>query len=191
MELDLPANEENLSPNPTITFSKEEQDIIEEYHQVLPVWKFSMLCFLSFSLYLIYWWYKNWYFIKEMEEREEIMPIWRSIFVIFFGYELNKNVLGRAKSVGYEQSYSPGWLFVAFLLISLLSNLPDPMWLISLVSFVPMIPVLQARNYFFRKANPQGKTSSAFSGGEIVVVVLGAIFFVLVLIGLAVGDATY
>ncbi|MBC3541325.1 hypothetical protein ACFSC6_14915 [Rufibacter sediminis] len=191
MELDVLANDDHFYPESSLGFTEEQQEIIEEYHQVLPAWKFGLLCFLSFNLYLIYWNYKNWYFIKEMEEREEIMPIWRAIFVIFFGPSLYKNVLERAQSVGYPKSYSPAVLFSVYVLITLLSRLPDPLWLLSLFSFLPLIPVLQARNYFFRKANPTGKTTSAFTGGEIIVVVLGAIFFALILVGLTVGETSY
>ncbi|AKQ47686.1 hypothetical protein TH63_12350 [Rufibacter radiotolerans] len=165
--------------------------MIEEYYHVQPVWKFALLCVLTFGIYEIYWFYQNWNFIKEFEEREEIMPFWRSIFIVFFGQHLFSRVLVRAQEQGYQESYSSGGLLFAFFILTLLSRLPDPLWLISLFSFLPLIPVLNARNYFFRKACPTGTESTTFTGGEVACVVLGTIFFGLVVIGLAMGDQPY
>ncbi|MFB9864013.1 hypothetical protein [Rufibacter immobilis] len=191
MELNLPAEE--LPPLSTVStdYTPEQQEIIEEYHHVQPVWKFALLSFFTFGLYELYWFYKNWSFIKEFEERDEIMPFWRGLFILFFGQSLFRNVLKRAHQQGYSQSYSSGWLLAAFIFLTFLSRLPDPLWLISLFSFIPLIPVLQARNYFFSKTNPEGKVSSAFTGGEIVTMVIGLVVFVLMIIGLSIGDQPY
>ncbi|WP_460894424.1 hypothetical protein [Rufibacter soli] len=191
MEVNLPADGLPVSPEEFSYYTEEQEDIIEEYYHVQPVWKFAMLCMLTLGLYQIYWFYQNWRFVKEFEERDEIMPFWRSVFIIFFGQHLFSRVLLRAQEQNYQETYSSGWLMVAFFVLTVLSRLPDPLWLISVFSFLPLIPVLRARNFFFRTACPARSISSTFTAGEVACVVLGTILCGLVAIGLAAGDQPY
>ena len=115
----------------------------QEYSNVIPVWKFILLTVVTFGIYEIYWFYKNWNFFKE-KDKLDISPFWRAVFSFFFIYSLFGRVLKLTKKEGYKESFSAGWLAVFWLIISLLGILPDPYWLISGLSFMPLIPPLQA-----------------------------------------------
>ncbi|MFC6997699.1 DUF4234 domain-containing protein [Rufibacter roseus] len=189
MEQSLPA-ELPIFEAHTSDYSEREQEIIQEYHKVQPLWQFALLCFFTFGIYEVYWFYKNFYFFKEMEEDEDTKPFWRAIFIIFFGNTLFKKILHKAQEHGYSGYYPAGWLLFAFFIISFMHRLPDPLWLVSLFSFLPLLPIVKARNYFFSQFEPEEKRTSAFTGGEIATLVFGVVFFLLVVLGLVLPESS-
>jgi hypothetical protein len=62
--------------------------------------------------------------------------------------------------------------------------LPDPIWLISLFSFFPLLTVLKAANFYWEKEQPNLPLRTSWTGGEIAWTIFGVIFWLLVLIGL-------
>jgi hypothetical protein len=142
-----------------------------------------LLCIVSFGIYEIYWFYKNWKFIKE-NNKLNISPFWRAIFAYFFAYGLFKNIFALAKEKGYKGEHSPGFLTFCFIAISILWKLPDPYWLISMFSFLPLTAVVKVLNYYWRQEQPNLKERTRFSGGEIALLVVGGRFLILVLIGI-------
>jgi hypothetical protein len=66
-----------------------EKEIIDENDLYYPVSfiKFSILSFLTLGLYISYWFYKNWQYVKR-NEASKIMPIGRAIFSILWFYPL-------------------------------------------------------------------------------------------------------
>lgn len=150
---------------------------------VVPVGKFIFLSVLTFGIYSIYWFAKNWIMIKN-QEKSNIWPTARAIFSIFFFSELATKVLKSAKDKGYDRNYSPVLLAIGYFLLGLLFRLPDSLWLLGFVDFLVFIPVLEAMIYNNEKSQNKVGNFEKYSTGEIVSVVLGGIFWVFVLIGL-------
>jgi hypothetical protein len=114
------------------------------------------------------------------------MPVPRTIFSIFFLNSLFKRILEHAKEKGYDQSYSSISLFIGFIFIgNVLSRLPDPFWLISIFSFIFIIPPFKALN--FAKQNSTDfivVEQTSFSGRQVVLMIFGLMFWALVLWGI-------
>lgn len=67
----------------------------------------------------------------------------------FFIYGLCKRAKESAQSKGYEKTVLPGLSAFGFIALSFMSRLPGPLWLISYLSYMPLIPIVKAFNYYY------------------------------------------
>lgn len=158
----------------------EEREVIE----TLNVNKFILLNVLTLGLYGIWWMYKSWRFFKE-KDKLDIMPAMRAIFAIFFTHSLFEKILKYANSKGFPDTYSSSGLFIGFILLNFMSRLPDPFWLVSIFAFLCLIPPFKALNYAIEQSDDyQVIEQTSFNNRQMVLIVLGAIFWILILVGL-------
>ena len=159
-----------------------------EEQKIINLNKFIILCITSFGLYPIWWIYKAWRFYQK-KENLDIVPAARAIFSIFFLTSLFNKILSFAKEKGYGENFSSIGLFIGFFIGNFLAKLPDPFWMISILSFVFLIPPFKALNYAKQNSNEFVVTEqTSFSGRQIGLIVVGIIFLGLVLLGLTIGD---
>lgn len=152
--------------------------------QIINETKFIILYFASFGLYGIWWMYKAWKFFREKDSMD-IMPVARAIFAIIFTHVLIEKVQNYAHTNGYVRSYSSSFLFISLLILNTLSKLPDPYWLLSFLAFIPLIKPLNAFNFAIRNSEDyHAIDSSGFNGKQIGLLVIGALLFALIIIGL-------
>lgn len=155
-----------------------------EEQKVISLGNFIILCIASFGLYSIWWIYKEWRFFQQ-KDNLDIMPAARAIFSIIFLIPLFNKILTFAKKKGYTQHYSSTLLFIGFFIGNLLSSLPDPLWLISIFSFVFFIPPFNAINYAKQNSNEFIVTQQdVFSGRQIGLIIIGLILWILILLGM-------
>ena len=66
-----------------------------------PVSRFKLLVMslVTFGLYEIFWFYKNWQLFKA-KTGSDISPFWRTVFRVFFIYELLHEIQEKARSHG-------------------------------------------------------------------------------------------
>lgn len=93
--------------------------------KIISVNKFIFLSLISFGLYPIWWMFKAWRFFL-IKDKLNIMPAARAIFSIFFLYSLFNHIKKYAKEQGYTNDFSSGWMYLGYLITSLLVGLPDP-----------------------------------------------------------------
>lgn len=67
--------------------SRKRPEFVNSYFYPIAAWKFWFLSLVSLGIYDAYWMYRNWKAIK-IKTNEEMMPIARGIFVIFWVYPL-------------------------------------------------------------------------------------------------------
>jgi hypothetical protein len=156
-----------------------------EEQTILDPGQFILISVATFGLYEVWWMYKVWRFYKQ-RDKLDIMPAPRAIFAFFFLHSLLSEILIFAKRKGYTTEYSPGLLFAGFIILNLLSRLPDPFWLISVSSVLCLIEPFKAFNFALLNSpefvvNRQG----FFSPKQIVLIALGSIMWVAVFAGLA------
>jgi hypothetical protein len=147
------------------------------------MWRLSILCVVTFGLYEIYWFFKNWQAV-ERHTNAKLSPFWRSVFPFFFCNDLFKKILASARSHGYTEEYSSGWLTLAFIGLSATSRLPDPFWFIALMNFIPLLIAQRAINFNNSRALPESAPNDIFSAWEVALLVVGAIAWILVFAGL-------
>lgn len=170
---------------------KDEKPTVDvEYFAISPK-RLALFSILTFGIYEIYWFYKNWEAVKKAEG-QNISPFWRAIFAVFFCHGLFKKVLESSKSHGYKESYSPGWLATAYIALLVIGNGlsraessdTSIIWLIvALITFIPLLSVQKAINFNNEKLKGDNGLKQGFSGGEVALIVVGVIWFLLVLIG--------
>jgi hypothetical protein len=157
-------------------------DIEDQY--IISVSKFILLSVISFGLYPLWWTYKAWRFYKQ-KEKTDIQPALRAIFGIFYLTSLFNKILYSAHEKNYTESYSSGALFAGYFILNVLARLPDPFWMISLLSFAFFILPFKALN--FTKLNSSDLTvieQDSFSAKQITLIVFGSLFWILVIYGM-------
>jgi len=159
-----------------------------EEREIISTNNFVILFFVTFGIYGIWWMYKSWRFFQE-KDNLDIMPAMRAIFAIFFLYGLFERIQAFAHSKGYTNSYNSVVLFVGFILLNLLARLPDPMWVISILAFVCLIPPFNALNFAMINAEEiRARERDGFNQRQLVLVILGLFMWFLVVIGLVFGE---
>jgi hypothetical protein len=136
------------------------------------VTKLAVMCVCTFTLYEIYWFYKNWKRIAE-RERQPMAPTWRALFAIIFCYSCFARMRDHeaATALGLRLNALP--LAVAWTVTTLVQVFPEPYDWVSMSAFVFMLPVQQYANRLNALASPSHNRNSRFGAWNWVAVVLG------------------
>ncbi len=86
--------------------------------------KLISLYILSFGLYGIYWFYKNWR-LQQPKMDKNIMPIMRGIFSIFFTHSLFRIIDKSAEHLDKQHKFNPNSLATLFVGAIIVSNILD------------------------------------------------------------------
>jgi hypothetical protein len=144
--------------------------------------KLTLMSICTFGIYEIYWFYKNWILIKA-RTGQNLMPFWRAFFAPIWAYSCFKHIKTSAGENNIPESLSIGSLAALYFILRTLWRLPDPFWLISLFSFIPIIPVNNVAFKINSKLITDIKNNETFSGWNWVGLVLGGLLFLFGLIG--------
>jgi len=139
----------------------------------------------------VWWSYKAWRFYQQ-KQRLDIFPALRALFAIFFIISLFERTLAFAKARGYQSNYSPVLLFLGIIVFSLLSYLPGPMWLTSILTAAFFMPPFNALNFAKRNsADLVIVEQKAFNTRQYILIIIGAIIWGLFLVGIYLQLAGY
>lgn len=162
--------------------------IFQQYSNAQPVWHFFLLSILTFGIYEIYWFYRNWDYIK-IHKNMDIKPGWRTagLFVPIYGlvliYRQLRDIRDFSREAGIDKNYSPGWISFSWIILNAFWKLPDPFWFLSFLSVWPLAFVQSILNLYWKKEQPELVERTKFSGGQIALIVIGGIWWILVFIG--------
>ena len=159
----------------------------------IPTSRLIVMSILSLGLYDAYWIYRNWRFLKERDGLS-IQPFWRGVFGLFHITSLLKMIKNdpSANSLA-EARFSPGWLASGWILLMFIGNTlgrsADPTAnligiIISAPAFLCLLPV---QNYInsVNESLPRRPAYYGWTGGQLLCLVLGVIFWILFLAGMA------
>ncbi len=93
---------------------------VPRYYAVAP-YKFMLLSILTFGLYFVYWFYRNWRQIK-IVDNEDTWPPARGFFYIFFTHSLLADVDANFVSQGRTYEWKPTLIATVFVILTLASN---------------------------------------------------------------------
>lgn len=160
--------------------------------------KFTLLFLITFGLYSVYWFYKNWRNYK-LSSGKNIWPVPRAIFSIFFTHSLFREVDGVIKAKNKEFSWNPGGLATTYVVFSVLSQVLDRLSMkeigspytdiLSLLA-LPIIYVALAKAQKainFSQDDPLGTSNSTFTPANYIWFALGILLWLMVLVGLLVA----
>ena len=122
----------------------------------IPTSRLIFMSVISLGIFISYWVYKNWRFIKERDGLD-ISPFWRGWFAIFNFHSLLKYIKEDPKVSHPEKpDYSCGWLTCGFVMFTLCGN---QIFIPSMVTFLFILP---AHNYI-SKINRNAENPPEFS----------------------------
>jgi hypothetical protein len=145
--------------------------------------KLGVMCVATFNIYQIYWFYKNWKNAQRLASANVNAPI-RAFFYGLTSYWLFRLMREHATSVDPALSLPAGPLALAVLALALAANLPDPYWLVTLLGFLPLVPVQAAVNRVNRRLAPDADPNARFNGWNIAGVILGGLLVALAVLGM-------
>lgn len=146
--------------------------------------KFIVLSLCTFGIYELYWCYQNWKRLKDASG-EELSPFWRAFCAPLWCRALFNGIRATATSADIPANWSSGALGALYFILHMAWRLPDPWWLISLSTFMPMIPVQQAAqrvNERYATAETE-RPNNTYSPLNIVVIIVGGLCLILSIIG--------
>jgi hypothetical protein len=151
--------------------------------------KFIILSICSFSMYELYWCYQNWRRLSDAS-REAISPFWRAFFAPLWGFSLFRQIQDLATSEGIVTRWNSTLLGTLYLVLSVLWRLPDPWWLVSFATFVPMMPVQRAAQRLndHKLGVATEDRNARYTGWNIAMIVGGGLLFVLALVGMFIPE---
>jgi hypothetical protein len=140
--------------------------------------KLIVMSLATFGLYEIYWAWHHW---KRVRERtgEDIQPFARGLFGVFFCYSLFGRIKEHATERGVPPAWTPGGMALAFIVLTVLARLPDPFWLLSFLSVVPLVLVQRTANAVCLASTPRADPNRSFSIANWVGVVFGGLLVLL------------
>jgi hypothetical protein len=150
--------------------------------------KFVVMSFFTIGIYDVYWFYWNWRRQRDLAGAR-ISPGWRAFLSPFVAYTLMRDVRDAAVASGINVSWSPA-LKAAGYFISIMGFLmPGWLWVITLITFLPLIPVQQTINRLHTARSGAGEADgdngdvpdNRFSFGNIVAMLVGTLVIVAVI----------
>ncbi|MBI4206697.1 MAG: zinc ribbon domain-containing protein [Betaproteobacteria bacterium] len=144
--------------------------------------KFAVLSTLTLLIYTYYWFYQNWRFEKK-DTGENLWPLPRTIFAPFFAYFLFDAVRAILKRHDLPV-FDACLLALVFFAFNITWGLPDPYWLVSVFAFMPILPIQAAINQLNAKIAPDAPRNDRYTAANIVVIVIGVVFWLLILAGM-------
>ena len=145
--------------------------------------KFVVMSVCTLGLYEFYWCYRHWQAERRREE-ENLSPFWRTVFAPVWVFALLPRIQSLTTKHGVPATWSATGLALAFLLLNAAWRLPDPVWLVCLLTCLPLIPVQQSVNRLNATLVPEAGRNDRFSGLNVLFIVIGTILLLLLLLSL-------
>jgi hypothetical protein len=144
--------------------------------------KFSLMSLTTFGIYGLYWFYRNWRIIRDRDQ-SQISPFWRAFFAPIWTFSMGSRFAQEAKGQNFSLGLPVIALGVIYLLLNALWRLPDPYGLVTLLTFIPLLPF----DFAARRLNGGGQLAepafARFSGWNIAWLIIGFLLLMLVIIG--------
>ncbi|MBI2990466.1 MAG: hypothetical protein HYY51_04780 [Candidatus Magasanikbacteria bacterium] len=146
--------------------------------------KVALLSVSTFGLYELYWFWINWNVVKE-KEKTKIWPIGRALFSVIFCFPLFKKILSEASETSNPKKFTALQLAFIYIFLSFLGILPNPYWILGIMTFYPLMEIQSIINKNAKTEQPKAQNTffSDFSTLELSIIVIGSIL-------LAVGIAS-
>jgi hypothetical protein len=175
-------------------------DSISAPFYVVTVKKMAVLGLLTFGLYFIYWHYQNWrqyrdWQLARTQEKQDIWPVPRGIFSIFFMHSLFRNVKAFADDNERHIDWEPEMVATILVILTIIGNILDRLAMrnigypvtdiLSLILLAPLLymytrvqPIINASC-----GDPESKSNSNFTVANWIWIVIGALLWVLAIAG--------
>jgi hypothetical protein len=144
----------------------------DEYYFPVAIHKLIVMSVCTFGAYVIYWFYRQWKFMRASGD-PRIRPVWRAIFSGIFAYPLFRRIRDDADSGGVPIGWSPGVLTFSYIALGLLFRSPGPLWPLGFTYVLPLVSVQQTVLRLNMRAVPSVHAAGTYSAWNIVGIVFG------------------
>jgi len=157
--------------------------------------KLAVLYLVTFGLYPVYWFYKHWT-LQKKRSGENMIPMLRALFYIFFTHSLFRRISESAKEKNIKITFNASLLATIFVILSLLTNFlgrltannPDiggVDYLQFCLMFVLLWPIYVMQGIANQvNGDPKGELNNSFSIYNYIFIILGSVFLFLAIIGI-------
>ncbi len=150
----------------------------ENFSKVIPLWKFILLSVITFGIYELVWFYRNWKILKN-EQNLKITPLLRTIFSTIFAWSFASYLKKFLNEKNIAFNYSPILIWASYFVFRILWKLPDPYSLLSYLTFISMIPLVKSMNTYWI-SQEQNLSPKKFSWWQIILIIIWIIMFMLI-----------
>jgi hypothetical protein len=144
--------------------------------------KFAVMTLGTIGIYPVYWFYKHWKTIRA-RTGDDIWPIPRAIFAVFFFHELMATVETYATGKNRTVVLQKRGMAVLFFLLNISWRLPDPFWLIGFLYVLPLLYVQHHINQLHAAVAPYTDRNTRIRRWNWLAIVLGLPFMALAIYG--------
>ena len=200
----------SAEPDPPLTeYTENHQDPVSKEPPFFPVSedKLMTLYILSFGLYGVYWFYKNWKCQEHLMDKK-IYPLWRAIFSIFFTHSLFKRIDQQASHLEQRHHFKANALATFFVFtivasnvidrvtmnIAMLDNVSNSFIIITSLALLLLstYPLLRVQSTVNRINNDMlGYLNHRYSLANYVMMVIGTVIWLLIAVGLLLESAGF
>lgn len=163
---------------------------------VVSTTKFLVLFFMTLGMYQLYWFYRHWTHYRRCHGGK-MWPVARAIFAVFFTHALAREIDASLARAELRHRWSPATLATGFVIFSILSTVCDRLSardigspytdVIGLLCLLPLagflLPIQRAANLACHR--PHGESNQGFTWANWLWIGLGALLWLLVLVGMA------
>lgn len=179
----LPVATPPFTPAPRIA----TRDVVAAAYYSPPTLKLAALSLVTLGLYPLYWFWQNWRAIKR-ETGGTQWPWARALFAPLWSFLCFSDLRDIAVSRRRELAFAPGLLAAVYFLLNLGGRLPGGMGLVSLLTFVPLLPINSLLRRYHREEGVDMQRMDRFGVWHILLLLFGAGFLLLGLFGLSLQD---
>lgn len=172
---------------------------------VVSIKKFSVLFVATLGLYSLYWYYRNWACYKSQwashdKDREDLWPIARAFFAVFFVHSLFREVKALGRDKPAVEAWESGKHATQLVVLMIASQLLDRLAYREIgspytdtLSLIILAPLLLLYTTAQEKINascddPGGHSNTHFTAANYAWIIGGAIFWCLVLLNYILPD---
>ena len=167
--------------------------VAEESLYVVAPWKFLTMAIVTMNIYSLYWFYKNWALLNR--RHQAYWPVPRAIFAVFFTHSLFEEIDGRVRRSGNTFAWSPRGAATLYVICAIVSGAASRMnsavldarfsQVLVLGLLAPMIFAMYRAQLAINVAegDAQGARNSELTAANILWLVLGGMWWALVLFG--------
>ena len=163
------------------------RDVVAAAYYSPPTLKLASLSLVTLGLYPLDWFWQNWRAIKR-ETGGTQWPWARALFAPLWSFLCFSDLRDIAVSRRRELAFAPGLLAAVYFLLNLGGRLPGGMGLVSLLTFVPILPINSLLRRYHREEGVDMQRMDRFGVWHILLLLFGAGFLLLVLFGLSLPD---
>jgi hypothetical protein len=149
---------------------------------------FIVFSVLTMGLYIVWWQYKSWKFINQKDEMD-INPIVRALFSIFFLHSLFERIKSYADDKNVSYNFNSMLMFIGFLLVNILGYFENFIGLLSVTSFVFIIPAYNTLLSSYKADDDiQAISDNSFGWKQLLLILIGGLAWVGTIYALVSGD---